>query len=82
MTRCSGFHAAMADVGSEGRLPYTSGSLSTEAHIRGPHLNLPNIAALPVWLLSVGTLLAQAVRSRKRTRPLCRRLLARPRGRG
>ena len=29
------------------------------------HLNWPNIAALAVWLLSVGTLLTRAVRSRK-----------------
>ncbi len=29
------------------------------------HLNWPNIAALAVWLLSVGTLLTHAVRSRK-----------------
>ena len=29
------------------------------------HLNWPNIAALAVWLLSVGTLLIGAVRSRK-----------------
>ena len=29
------------------------------------HLNWPNIAALAVWLLSVGTLLTCAVRSRK-----------------
>ena len=31
----------------------------------GRHLNWPNIAALAVWLLSVGTLLTGAVRSRK-----------------
>ena len=31
-----------------------------------PRLNWPNIAALAVWLLSVGTLLTHAVRSRKR----------------
>jgi hypothetical protein len=31
-------------------------------------LNWPNIAALAVWLLSVGTLLVGAVRSRKPTR--------------
>ena len=30
------------------------------------HLNWPNIAALAVWLVSVGTLLTHAVRSRKR----------------
>ena len=30
------------------------------------HLNWPNIAALAVWLLSVGVLLTQAVRSRRR----------------
>jgi len=29
------------------------------------HLNWPNIAALAVWLLSVGTLLTSAVRGRK-----------------
>ena len=29
------------------------------------HLNWPNIAALAVWLLSVGTLLTHAVRNRK-----------------
>ena len=29
------------------------------------HLNWPNIAALAVWLLSVGVLLTRAVRSRK-----------------
>jgi hypothetical protein len=33
------------------------------------HLNWPHIAALAVWLLSVGTLLTQAVRSRKRLSP-------------
>ena len=31
----------------------------------GRHLNWPNIAALAVWLLSVGTLLTGVVRSRK-----------------
>ena len=37
------------------------------------HLNWPNIAALAVWLLSVGTLLTCAVRSRKPTgRPMRR----------
>ena len=30
-----------------------------------PQLNWPNIATLAVWLLSVGTLLTHAVRSRK-----------------
>ena len=33
--------------------------------LRQRQLNWPNIAALAVWLLSVGTLLTQAVRSRK-----------------
>ena len=39
--------------------------LSTE----GPRIsvNWPNIAALAVWLLSVGTLLTRAVRSRRTT---------------
>ena len=32
------------------------------------HLNWPNIAALAVWLLSVGTLLTCAVRGRQRSR--------------
>ena len=34
-------------------------------------LNWPNIAALAVWLLSVGTLLTYAVRSRKPPPPAC-----------
>ncbi len=34
------------------------------------HLNWPNIAALAVWLLSVGTLLIGAVRGRKRAASL------------
>jgi prepilin-type processing-associated H-X9-DG protein len=37
-----------------------------EGFYSGRHLNWPNIAALAVWLLSVGTLLVGAVRSRKR----------------
>ena len=45
----------------------------TEEEIGEPerHLNWPNIAALAVWLLSVGTLLVGAVRGRK-ARPECR----------
>jgi hypothetical protein len=54
----SGFHAAMAD-GSVRFLP--PGTLSKASMVR---LNWPNIAALAVWLLSVGTLLTLAVRSR------------------
>ena len=39
-----------------------------EDEFGGPewHLNWPNIVALAVWLLSVGTLLTHAVRSRNR----------------
>ena len=40
--------------------------VSLEARLdEGRRPNWPNIAALAVWLLSVGTLLAGAVRSRK-----------------
>jgi prepilin-type processing-associated H-X9-DG protein len=35
------------------------------------HLNWPNIAALIVWLISVGTLLVGAVRSRKPAGVVC-----------
>jgi len=56
----SGFQAAMAD-GSVQFLP--PGTLSKASMVR---LNWPNIAALAVWLLSVGTLLTRAMRSRKR----------------
>ena len=39
------------------------------AYDAGRRLNWPNIAALAVWLLSVGTLLYRAVRSRKAKLP-------------
>ena len=39
--------------------------LQEEIGVPERHLNWPNIAALAVWLLSVGTLLTCAVRGRK-----------------
>ena len=42
--------------------PRFEAELQYDEHRR---LNWPNIAALAVWLLSVGTLLTRAVRSRK-----------------
>ena len=56
----TGFDAAMADGEVQFILPGTLGTQAPQAH-----LNWPNIAALAVWLISVGTLLACAVRSRK-----------------
>ena len=70
-------HVAMAD-GSVRYLRFRHRSIEdlrkvlhiggfTEEEIGDPErrLNWPNIAALAVWLLSVGTLLTRAVRSRK-----------------
>jgi hypothetical protein len=48
--------AQMASESLKKRLPNCAGSWRP---------NWPNIAALAVWLLSVGTLLTHAVRSRK-----------------
>jgi hypothetical protein len=70
-------HVAMADgsvrslrIGNRSpddlrKLLQIGGFTDKESEETGRHLNWPNIAALAVWLLSVGTLLTHAIRSRK-----------------
>jgi hypothetical protein len=68
--RCWTFTDCLQSIGSRSREDlqklFQIGGFDDEELGDPPrHLNWPNIAALAVWLLSVGTLLTRAVRTRK-----------------